>query len=86
MGGREVIIKESVAESIAAVAWYIESKGMVATAEKFADGIYDYFISMADKRKSYPVCKEPGRRVVGYKCISYKKSIQSYLSNPKPSL
>ena len=35
MGQREIIIKESVADSIAEIAWYIESKGLVATAEKF---------------------------------------------------
>lgn len=28
MGQREVIIKESVADSIAEIAWYIESKGL----------------------------------------------------------
>jgi hypothetical protein len=73
MGNRKVVVKESAAESIAAIAWYIESKGLVATADKFADDIYDYFIKIADKRKSYPVCKEPERASLGYKCIPYKK-------------
>jgi len=31
--GREVTVKETVADSIAEIAWYIESKGLVATAE-----------------------------------------------------
>ena len=35
MGIRKVTVKKSAAESIAAIALYIESKGMVATAEKF---------------------------------------------------
>jgi hypothetical protein len=39
VGQREIIIKESVADSIAEIAWYIESKGLVATAEKFADAV-----------------------------------------------
>lgn len=73
MGGRKVVVKESTAEAIAAIAWYIESKGLIATADKFADGVYDYFINMADKRKSYHICKEPTRAVLGYKCLSYKK-------------
>jgi hypothetical protein len=34
VGQREIIIKESVADSITEIAWYIESKGLVATAEK----------------------------------------------------
>lgn len=37
MGQRKIKVKQTAAESIAAVALYIESKGMVATAEKFAD-------------------------------------------------
>lgn len=73
MGGRKIIVKQSAAEAIAAVAWFIESKGMIATANRFADQVYDYFIKLADKRKSWPVCKEPGRASLGYKCITYKK-------------
>ncbi len=46
---------------------------MLATAEKFADDIYDYFLKLADIRKSYAVCREPARAALGYKCISYKK-------------
>jgi hypothetical protein len=46
---------------------------MVATAEKFADDVYDYIIRLADIRKSYHVCKEPSRMALGYKCIPYKK-------------
>ena len=35
MGSRKITVKESAAESIAAIAWFIESKGMIATANKF---------------------------------------------------
>lgn len=73
MGRRKIVIKQSVAESIAAIAWYIESKGLVATAEKFADNVYDYFTKLADEKKSYPVCREPNRESLGYKCVPYKK-------------
>ena len=73
MGSRKVIVKQSAADDIAAIAWFIESKGLLATAEKFADNIYDYFLKLADTRKSYPVCKEPGRAALGYKCVPYKK-------------
>jgi peptidyl-tRNA hydrolase len=34
MGQRKVVVKQSAAENIAAIAWDIESKGMVTTAEK----------------------------------------------------
>ena len=73
MGCRKVTIKQSVADSIAAIAWYIESKGMLATAEKFTDAVYDHFLQLADITKSYPVCREPTRAVFGYKCLPYKK-------------
>lgn len=33
MGRRKINVKQSAAESIAAIAWYIESKGLLATAE-----------------------------------------------------
>jgi hypothetical protein len=73
VGQREVIIKESVADSIAEIAWYIESKGLVATAEKFADDIYDFFIKLADSRRSHAICRDPERALIGYKCIPYKR-------------
>jgi hypothetical protein len=73
VGQREVIIKESVADSVAEIAWYIESKGLVKTAEKFADDIYDFFIKLADSRRSHPTCRDPERSIIGYKCIPYKR-------------
>jgi plasmid stabilization system protein ParE len=73
MGRRKIIVKQTAADNIAAIAWFIESKGMIATAEKFTDDVYDAFLKLADERKSYPVCREPGRAVLGYKCIPYKK-------------
>jgi len=71
--GREVTVKETVADSIAEIAWYIESKGLVATAEKFADEVYDFFIKLSDSRRVHAICRDPGRALLGYKCISYKK-------------
>jgi plasmid stabilization system protein ParE len=73
MGSRKIRVEPAAAENIAAIALYIESKGMLATAEKFADDVYDYITSMADIRKSYHVCKEPTWLALGYKCVSYKK-------------
>ena len=62
MGSRKIRIEPAAAENIAAIALYIESKGLLATAEKFADA-----------RKSYHLCKEPVRLALGYKCLPYKK-------------
>jgi hypothetical protein len=46
--------------------------GLVETAEKFSDDAYDYFIKLADSRRIHAVCREPGRALLGYKCITYK--------------
>ena len=73
MGKRKVIIKQSVADSIAQIAWFIESEGMAATAEKFSDSVYDYFETMADDRRSFAVCLDPIRAALGYKCVPFKK-------------
>lgn len=73
MGRRKISIKQSAADSISAIAWFIESKGLVTTAEKYIDAIYDFIDKLGDTRKSYPVCREPGRAAIGYKCIPYKK-------------
>jgi len=73
MGSRKIIVKQSAADNIASIAWFIESKDMVATAEKFADDAYDYIVNLADNIKSYPICREPGRAMLGYKCVPYKK-------------
>ncbi len=71
--GRQITIKESVAESIAEIAWYIESKGLIDTAEKFTDEVYDYFIKISDSRRIHAICRDPGRALFGYRCIPYKK-------------
>lgn len=61
MGSRKIVVRQCAAENIAAISWYIESEGMLATAERFADNVYDYFLKLADDRKSYAICREPAR-------------------------
>jgi plasmid stabilization system protein ParE len=73
MGFRKVVIKESAAESIAAISWYLESEGLLATAEKFTDDAYDFISKLGDSRKGYRTCREPFRDLMGYKCIPYRK-------------
>ena len=73
MGRRKIIVKQTAADNIAAIAWFIESKGLIGTANQFTDDTYDFFIKLSDKLKSYPICRDPGRAILGYKCISFKK-------------
>ena len=67
------MVKPEASENIAAIAWFIESKGMLATAEKFSDDVYNYFLELADNRMRYRICSEPARASLGYKCVPYKK-------------
>ena len=73
MGFRKIVVKQSAAKSIAAIAWFIESKGMLSTADKFIENLYHFFLKLADDRKVYAVCREPKRAILRYKCITYKK-------------
>jgi len=73
VGSWEIVIKESAARSIAEIAWYVESLGLVATAENFADEVYDFFIKLSDIRRSHTLCRDPERAIMGYKCITYKR-------------
>lgn len=73
MGKRKISIRESASESIAEIAWFIESKGMPATAERFADDVYDAIEKLADDLINHSACKEPARKSLGLKCVPFKK-------------
>ncbi|MCA6369428.1 MAG: hypothetical protein IM631_22120 [Cytophagales bacterium] len=70
---RKIVIHRSVAESIAKIAWFIESKGLLATAERYSQDIYNFFELLTDRKKSYPFCRDSKRARLGYKCVSYKR-------------
>ena len=76
MGQRKIVIKQSASDSIANIAWFIESKGMLATAEKFSDSVYDYFIKFTDDKRSFALCHDPERAAIGYKCVNFKRNIR----------
>lgn len=50
MGRRKVTVKQTAADNIAAIAWFIEAKGLIKTANKFADDVYDYFTTISDNK------------------------------------
>lgn len=73
MGKRQVIVKRSVAESIAEVSWFKESKGLAATAQKFSDKVYDFLEQLSDDTKSYKKCAEEVRSALGWKCVQFSR-------------
>ena len=73
MGFREVVIRQSVIDDLADIAWFIESKGMPQTAKQFVDETYDFLGSLVKSDRSFATCREPDRKLIGYKCVVYKK-------------
>lgn len=73
MGKRKITIQQSVIYSIAEVSWFIESKGLVTTAERYSDAIYDFIETLADNKRVYNICREKTRANLGYKCINFNK-------------
>ena len=73
MGTRKIIVKQSAADTIASIAWFIESKGLIDTANKFTDDAYDFFIKIADTMRLHSICRDSSRAILGYKCIPFKK-------------
>ena len=73
MGRRKIIVKQTAADNIAAISWFIESKGLIATANKFTDEVYDFFLEIAENLVTHSIWRDPKRAILRYKCISYKK-------------
>lgn len=59
--------------SIAEASWFIKSKGLVVTADRFSDSVYDFIEKLSKKNISYKLCREPERTLLGFKCVQFKK-------------
>lgn len=81
MGKRSIKILEPVMESIAEASWFIESKGLVATAENFSDSTYDFIEGLSNEKISYKLCREPERALLGFKCIQFKKYTNVFMES-----
>jgi len=73
MGKRKIVIRKSVVASIAKIAWFIESKGMLATAEKFSDAAYDFIETLSEDRVIHAICRDPERNSMGFSYKIFKK-------------
>jgi hypothetical protein len=73
MGNRKITVRQSAAYGIARAAWFIESKGLVATAEKFSDAVYNSIETLGNILNVHALCREPQRNLMGMKCIRFKK-------------
>ena len=83
MGKRKVSILEPAAEAVADIAFFIAGKGLPVTAKKFVDGAFIFFEKLADERVVYKPCNYNNAwKNLGYRCITYKKYVIAYLSQP----
>ena len=82
MGKRKVVILDKAVEEVANVAYFIEGKGLPATAKKFVGEAFEYFEHLADDSFVHKPCKEPLWQLLNYRCANYKKKFMiAYLSN-----
>jgi len=73
VGKRKITIRESAAKSIAEIAWFVESKGMVTTAEKFSDDAYDFIEEFSNPMIKHSKCRDELRNALGLKCRIFRK-------------
>jgi len=81
MGKRKVSIWEDAANAVAEIAFFIESKGMPATAKKFVDEVFEFFETISIDTSDHRLCSYKRWEALGYRCINYnKKYVVAYLS------
>jgi len=73
MGKRQVSILQTAATAVAEIAFFIENKGMPASAKKFTDEAFQFFDTLADDRIEYRKCIYKKWRALDYRCVTYKK-------------
>ena len=81
MGRRKVTILDTASDTVAEVAFFIESKGMPQTAKQFVDEAFEFFEQLGDKRLTHHPCTYPLWKRLNYRCTTFrKKYIVAYLN------
>jgi len=80
MGKREVTILNNVVETIAEIAFFIESEGLPETAKRFVDEAFRFFETLSDDSVKHRDCRYKRWENLGYSCVNYKKKyVVAYL-------
>ena len=74
----QVIFSEVAHDQIYAIMLYIAVKGYPETAEKFAEQLYEFGISLASFPGKYPLCKRKPFVARTLRCAPYKKYVFVY--------
>jgi hypothetical protein len=69
MGKRKITIRREVAEEIAKISFFIESKGLLETTERFIKSIMTFIRELEFDRIEYPKCRDSERASLGLKCV-----------------
>jgi hypothetical protein len=73
MGQRKITIKTEVAEEIADISFFIESKGLKETAIKFTKSVLSFIRGLNFDDVEFAKCRDLSRASLGLKCIPYNK-------------
>ena len=79
MGKRQVKILDKAAEEVANVAFFIEGKGLPATAKRFVDEAFLFFTKLSDERIKHKPCKAVIWQMLDYRCTNFKKYVVAYI-------
>ena len=75
MGKRKVNILEEAATSVAEIAFFIEGKGMPATAKKFVDEVFDFFDAISIDTADNRICTYLRWKDLGYNVLITRKNM-----------
>ncbi len=71
MAQREVTILDKAVEEVANVAYFIEGKGLPATAKKFVDSAFLFFEKLGKSPATHKPCSFPEWKELNYLCAPY---------------
>ena len=73
MGKRKVTILDTAVRAVAEVSLFIEGKGLLETAKRFADRAFAFFDNLVDDQLLHRPCGYLSWRALNYRCASFKK-------------
>ena len=71
MGKVRIIYTTQFADNLADLIFFIESKGLVKTAQKYAERVYNFIEKLPFNKFNYKYCLDPNRADLGLKCIKF---------------
>src|SRR5882757_9690606 len=82
MGERKITILDEAVQSVAEIAFYIESEGLPETAKRFVDEAFLFFETLTDEKVVHRPCRYLPWYRLQFRCANFrKKYIVGYLNN-----